>query len=66
MNAPETFCMLPIFVTFCIIPTPYSLLKEMSYKDLDQCHCHQQEYSSTPLRTKFHITLVERISAEHL
>ena len=41
----------------------------MSYKYLDQRRCqllyHQQEYSSTPLRTKFLITLVERISAEH-
>ena len=48
MNASETFCILPIltFYHFSRIPyfkhlnpTLYSLLKEMSYKYLDQCHC---------------------------
>ena len=48
MNAPETFCILPIltFYYFSRIPyfkhlnpTPYSLLKDISYKLLDQCPC---------------------------
>ena len=48
MNAPETFCVLPIltFYYFSSIsdfkhlnPALYSLLKEMSNKYLDQFHC---------------------------
>ena len=69
MNAQETFCILPILtLTHSNIlihyppkhlnPTLYSLLKETSYKYLDQCHC-QLLVSSTWI---FIYTLKNKIS----
>ena len=48
MNAPGTFCILPILAFFYFSHIPYfkhlnpilcSLSKEMFHKYLDQCHC---------------------------